>query len=493
MTAQTILPANSVTASGYDVDNSLRFNDDSSDCLTDTMGTATNRKIFTHSFWIKRGLLSSGSHHILESHADANNRFVIFIHPGDDIRFLDIDGGSTVLDIRTNAKLRDPSAWYHIVCAVDTTQSTASNRTKIYINGVLQDSFSTNTVYSEDDTPDQGTSSHVHNIGRYGGDSGYFDGYMSEVVFIDGSQLTAASFGEFDSDSGIWRPIDVSGLTFGNNGFYLEFKQSGTATNASGMGADTSGNDHHFAVSNLTAVDQSTDTCTNNFATLAAGLYTSGATFSQGNLQYQAPGSNPVFGSLTTIGVDNGKWYAEVKYTAGSNHYLVLGIADEVFATLSNLGSNTNTDLGKVGASLSTQAFAQNSTVAYVVNTGKVRNNNANGDYGSGGGDGDIIQIALDRDNRKVYFGINGTYEASGDPGAGSNGFDLSSLVTGDTYFIGVTNDTGASETIAEFNFGSPSYAISSSNADANGHGNFEFAVPSGFFALCTKNLAEHG
>jgi hypothetical protein len=492
MTAQTILPANSASSGGYEVANSLRFNDGSSDYLSRSNGTPTSLRKYTFSAWVKK--TATGALHTLYSNGtNADNyMYIHFNNSTEQLEYVDVKSGAYQVNLKTTRVFRDPSAWYHIMIAVDTTQGTNTNRVKFYINGVQETSF-VETTYPDqnDDLILNGSNT---NIGRYVIESSrYYDGYMSEVVFVDGTQQANTDLGEFDSDSGIWKPIDVSGLTFGDNGYYLEFKQVGTSQNSSGMGADTSGEDNHFAVNNLTAVDQSTDTCTNNFATLASGLYTSGATFSQGNLQYQAPGSNPVFGSLTTIGVDNGKWYAEVKYTAGSSHYLVLGIADEVFATLSNLGSNTNTDLGKVGASLSTQAFAQNSTVAYVVNTGKVRNNNANGDYGSGGGDGDIIQIALDRDNRKVYFGINGTYEASGDPGAGSNGFDLSSLVTGDTYFIGVTNDTGASETIAEFNFGSPSYAISSSNADANGHGNFEFAVPSGFFALCTKNLAEHG
>ena len=492
MTAQTILPANSVVDTGFNVANSLRFNDGSSDYLSRSNGTPTSLRKYTFSAWVKK--TATGALHTLYSNGtNADNyMYIHFNNSTEQLEYVDVKSGAYQVNLKTTRVFRDPSAWYHIMIAVDTTQGTNTNRVKFYINGVQETSF-VETTYPDqnDDLILNGSNT---NIGRYVIESSrYYDGYMSEVVFVDGTQQANTDLGEFDSDSGIWKPIDVSGLTFGDNGYYLEFKQVGTSQNSSGMGADTSGEDNHFAVNNLTAVDQSTDTCTNNFATLASGLYTSGATFSQGNLQYQAPGSNPVFGSLTTIGVDNGKWYAEVKYTAGSSHYLVLGIADEVFATLSNLGSNTNTDLGKVGASLSTQAFAQNSTVAYVVNTGKVRNNNANGDYGSGGGDGDIIQIALDRDNRKVYFGINGTYEASGDPGAGSNGFDLSSLVTGDTYFIGVTNDTGASETIAEFNFGSPSYAISSSNADANGHGNFEFAVPSGFFALCTKNLAEHG
>ena len=467
----SILSANEIKATGYDVANSLRFNDGSSDCLTDTMGTATNRKIFTHSFWIKRGILSSGSHHILESHADANNRFVIFIHPGDDIRFLDIDGGSVVLDIRTNAKLRDPSAWYHIVCAVDTTQSTASNRTKIYINGVLQDSFSTNTVYSEDDTPDQGTSSHVHNIGRYGGDSGYFDGYMSEVVFIDGLQLAADQFGEFDSDSGIWKPIDVSGLTFGTNGFYLDFEDSGA------LGDDVSGNGNDFTVNNLTAIDQTTDTPTNNFATwnpLAIQNPSYVNTLSNGNLT----ASNTVTDWYTTFAnfsPSKGKWYWEVKPTT-LNTTCALGIY---------FGQNTFTTI-----------YPNTTTSFYCHQNGNIYMNSTTYTYMASYSVNDIIIFALDMDNGKFYMGKNGSW-ADGSGNSNQTFANAVSLTTTSSTSFPTDKDvfpiTSLRNANANINFGSPPYTISSGNTDGNGYGNFEYAVPSGYYSLNTKNLAEYG
>jgi len=497
MTAQTILPANSATAAtGYNVANSLRFNE-SDDCLIKTFGSAGNTKLWTYSVWFKRGKLG-GSYALFVAGASGGNDESTIRIEADKIDWQNYDVGTSAQDgqLLTNQLIRDPSAWYHLVCAYDSANSTAGNRMRMYLNGSEVTSFATDNNSSVN--YDSATNSAVlHNIGRQSWNSSAdFDGYMAEICFIDGAALTPTSFGEFDGDSPtIWKPLEsVEDLTFGDNGFYLEFKESGTGTDANGMGADTSGEDNHFAVNNLTAIDQSTDTCTNNGCTWNI-LYRNTATFTEGNLVYTAPSSNPVFGSLTTFGVTAGKWYAECKYHAGSNHYGIIGIADEVFATLSDLGSATNTDLGKVGASLGVQAFAQNSTVAYVINTGKIRNNNSNQNYGSGGGDGQIINIALDRDNRKVYFGINGTYENSGDPGAGSNGFDISGQVTGNEYFLGVTNDTGSSETILDFNFGSGFglTAVSSANTDANGYGNFEYAVPSGFFAWNTKNLAEHG
>ncbi len=483
-----ILGTNSIKDTGYDVANSLKFNrvsSSSGDSLERTPSSAGNRRTFTFSCWFKLGKIASSTSDFYQLFGqtdasgtsndglwiDSNDRFYVFFNSGE--RRI------------TNQRLRDPSSWYHVVLAIDTTQSTASNRIKLYLNGSEITSFSTNT------DPTLNHESGVNNtstayIGERINDD-FFDGYMAEVVMIDGQQLDPTSFGEFDSDSpNIWKPIDVSGLTFGTNGFYLDFENSGS------LGADVSGNGNNFTVNNLTSVDQSTDTCTNNACTWNP-LIRSTATFTNGNLTYQAPSSNPVFGSLTTFGVTKGKWYAECKYVSGSNHYGVLGVADEVFATLSDLGSATNTDLGKTGSALG--SHPNTCTIAYVINTGAYRNNNNNTSWGSAGGDGDIINIALDRDNRKVYFGVNGTYGNSSNPASGTNGIDLSSLVTGDIYFLGVTNDTGASETVLDFNFGGGfgQTTVSSGNSDANGHGNFEYAVPSGYFAWNSKNLAEFG
>jgi hypothetical protein len=468
----------------FTVANSLRF-DGSSSNLSRTKGTSDSTKIGTYSWWIKNSKFT-GQNLIDCGDAFANSASV-YISSNNTLSIYARVSNTNVLVLETDREFRDSAAWHNIVVAIDTTQGTASNRAKVYVDGVQQTSFSTETY------PDQNadlrffTSSETEKISSTVYETGgFFGGYMCEVVKVDGQALAPTSFGQFNNDSPtIWEPIDVAGLTFGTNGYYLDFEDSSNLGNNVAGGTD-------FTENNIAATDQSTDTCTNNGCTWNT-LIRSGATFSEGNLVYQAPSSNPVFGSLTTFGVNSGKWYAECKYHAGSNHYGIIGIADEVFAVLSGLGSVNQTDLGKTGAALGSDP--NDCTVAYVINTGKIRNNNNNQDYGSGGGDGDIINIALDRDNRKVYFGINGTYENSGNPGSGSNGFDLSSQVTGDTYFLGVTNDTGASETILDFNFGSGFglTAVSSGNSDANGYGNFEYAVPSGFYAWNSKNLAEFG
>ena len=493
----TILGANTLS-SGYDVQNSARFNDGGSQYLERNFTTTQDsRRKFTVSAWVKRGTITNSAV-IWGSSEGSGEGYNALKFESNNLQALsgNTSNSGTQLNLDSSALFKDVSAWYHIVYAVDTTQATDTNRAKLYVNGIQVTEFGTAT-YPAQDTDLLTSTTPQMTIGMRdlrGTNANFWDGYICEVVFIDNQQLDPTSFGEFDSDSpNMWKPKDVSSLTFGTNGFYLEFKQNGTSQNSSGLGADTSGNDQHFALSGLNAQSQSLDTCTNNYATfLGETMMRSNSTFTNGNLKYNAPASNPVFGSLSTFGVESGKWYAEVKYLTGTNHYLILGIADEVFATLSDLGSATNTDLGKTGAALG--SHPNDNTIAYVVNTGAYRNNNNNTSWGSGGGDGDIINIALDRDNRKVYFGVNGTYGNSSNPASGTGGIDLSSLVTGDTYFLGVTNDTGASETTAEFNFGAgATTAISSGNSDANGHGNFEYAVPSGYYAWNTKNLAEFG
>ena len=265
-----IIPANSASASGgYDVSNSLRFNG-SNDKLTITPSTAGNRKLWTWSSWIKRssysgigGTTGETLFHCYDGSSSTRGLIQFQSHdhvPADTIKF-DTGGSNSYGSIYTAAVNRDLSAWLHIVCVLDTANSTATNRQIIYVNGVRLSVTVSNQVGQNYDGLINTTNE--HEIATHGGGS-YFNGYMAETVLIDGQALAPTDFGEFDEDSGIWKPIKVSGLTFGDEGFYLEFKESGTGTNASGMGADTSGNTNHFAVANLTAVDQSTDTCTNN-------------------------------------------------------------------------------------------------------------------------------------------------------------------------------------------------------------------------------------
>ena len=480
-----ILGTNSIKDTGYDVANSCRFNDGSTDYLSISGSTPSNRKKFTYSFWFKRGELGTDQA-LLSYESDSNNRGQIQVGSGsaaDTFRYFERSGGSNTIDLYTNRLFRDNSAFYNIILAVDTTQSTESNRVKIFINGVQETSFSTSTYPSQNyDTNANGT--YAKNIGRRNVNGGYnLDGYLAEVVFVDGTQQANTDLGEFDEDSGIWKPIDVSGLTFGTNGFYLDFEDS------SALGNDVSGNNNDWTANNLTAIDQSTDTCTNNFATMnPLDNYYANSTFSEGNLKY-TQGSSRYAWNLSTIAVSSGKWYVEVKLTtSGANAYI--GITDR------SPVQNLNDILGSGAFD-----YGLHQANGDIFNNAGTNPANDDENYASSYASGDIIGIALDLDNNKLYFSKGGQW-SNGSGAWDSTTFNSStgaititapaSTNNGNYFFAGGDYQSGASPTF-EWNFGSPIISISSGNTDGNGYGNFEYAPPSGYYALCTKNLAEYG
>jgi len=466
-----IIPANTLAAGGFEVANSLRFDDGSNDFLSKTVSSGGNQKTWTFSAWIKKTQLSgSGGYQTIFSadKATANSVRIKFDADANDNKFeVYYYTGSMQLKLTTNRLFRDVSAWYHIVVAVDTTQGTASNRVKLYVNGVQETSLATATYPSQNLNTSVNEASSPHQVANGGGNL-YFNGYLSEVCLIDGSQLAADSFGEFDEDSEIWKPIKISGLTFGTNGFHLEFKQAGTGTNASGMGADTSGEDNHFAVNNLTAVDQSTDTCTNNFITWSALTpRSSDITLSEGSLNVTMSGTSR--GIFATIAASSGKWYYESKWVSGT--YFQTGVV-----ATDKMNDNDDVYGGKTGAFM------------YIEN-GNIRSGGSTLASANSLSTGDIVGVALDMDNGFVYFSKNGTFQNSGNPGSGSSGtggYDISA-------YSEYTFGCAPTSALLSGNFGSPSFAISSGNQDGDGHGNFEYAVPSGYFSLNSKNLAEYG
>jgi len=486
-----ILPGNvgsATAATGYNVANSLRFNAGDSPELSFTVdGTPTHQDKGTWSFWIKRGNILGAVVRIFSAYAGggATQTWIRF-DADDKLDIANRVSSSFNTRLVTNRVFRDPSAWYHVVIAFDSSQGTDSNRVKLYVNGVQETSFATGTYPSQNDDLEANTNGIPLTWGAEGvNNDEYFDGYIAETVFIDGQQLAADQFGEFDSDSGIWKPIDVSGLTFGTNGYFLEFKESGTSANASGMGADTSGNTHHFAVNNLTAIDQGTSTCTNDFATLNVldGVIVLGnSTFSEGNLRFNSETNGNKCWARSTIGVSSGKWYFEAQVqTAGNN--CEIGITDRPSANLTN-------ELGGRAFEYSYQS----------ANSGNKLNNGSGSSYGDTYTDDDIVSCALDLDNLKIYFGKNGTFQNSGDPTSGATGTGAAFTITAPSltitgfYFFALGDLSGASNTRWLANFGSAApFTISSGNTDGNGYGNFEYAVPSGYYALNTKNLAEFG
>jgi len=470
MTAQTILPANSVVDTGF-ATNSCRF-DGSSSYMHKDFATPTNAKKWTYSFWIKKSGVD-GNQAVLGSGADGNNRGLIYLADNGKIVYYETASGTDTTEIVTNRLLRDPSAWYHIVVAVDTTQGTAANRVKIYVNGVQETSFGSAT-YPDEDATDKINSAIRHDIsGRNHASTSdlYLNAYLAEVVFIDGSQYAPTSFGEFDSDSGIWVPIDVSGLTFGNNGFYLNFKDSANLGNDAKGGTD-------LTEVNLAATDQTTDTCTNNFATLNPLHFgtTIAATYSnltEGNCLFTSTrDGSPYPYYFSTMAVSQGKWYAEFKRVTNTS---MIGIATGVADSF--LGNNAKD-----------YAMYEN---------GQTFTSGSGSGYGDALDNNDIIGVAMDLDNNKLYFSNQGVWQNSGDPESGATGTGALSITAPASNGTGVyhfaVGDSGGSSPVIQCNFGNPIVALSSGNADADDHGNFEYEVPSGYFALCSKNLAEYG
>ena len=480
MTAQTILPANTLSSESYDVANSLMFDDGSSPYLTKTVSSGDDMTAFTFSFWVKRSTLGATQRIISSDQTDSKDMYIRF-ESNDQFGMYHrrTDNDIVISGFQTAALFRDTSAWYHFVINMDSTDSTESDRIKMYVNGTRVTTFAGSVHY-----PTSGEYANFFNtnektdIGYYRTSTNeYFDGHLAEVVAIQGTAYQASDFGEFDEDSPtIWKPKDVSGLTFGTNGFYLDFEDS------SALGNDAAGS-NNFTVNNLTAIDQSTDTCTNNFATLNplnANIGATVPTLSEGNLRTSNSITNKMQTQYSTIAPSTGKFYCEVKATAGS----VFRIGISSYNSNQAQGSSDNQNrpgqfsegwgYDKTGTIYKTESSIATYT-AY--NTG------------------DIICIALDMTNKKLYFRRdNNAWENSANLATGSNGIDISSIPSGTGMAFGAGLEAGSvGAAYADFNFGSPPYAISSGNTDGNGYGNFEYAVPSGYYALNTKNLAEYG
>jgi len=450
-----ILGTNSIKATGgYDVANSCRFNSGSSDSLTRTFSTPTSAKKFTISQWVKRSKTGE-SQILLNQSAD-----YYYITSADVIDF-----ETTTGRLKTNRLFRDLSAWYHIVIVVDTTLGTADDRIKMFINGVQETSFASRTNPSQDANFANFNSATQHSIAKRQSASDMFlNGYLAEQVFLDGTAAAITDLGEFDSDSPtIWKPIDVSGLTFGNNGFHLDFEDS------SALGNDVSGNNNDFTANNLTAVDQSTDTCTNNFATMNPLDTHSSATLSEGNLKIATTASG-WFGGSGTIGITLGQpAYFEAKAISSARLYFGLSrIGQGVRGTTLNNGAEGDSNFD----------YMWRTTTANTVYYGGSNQSITIGAISAN----DICACSVASDGEVKFYLNDATVVTFS-----------TKLIANYFYFpILSANAFGGGTETWIANFGSPAYAISSSNTDPDGHGNFEFATKGGY-ALNTKNLAEHG
>ena len=454
---------------------SLRFEDGASAYLYRTPSSGGNRRTFTFSAWIKRGnfdennvgggndtnIFSAGTSSVFDALRFVSQSFtsiknILHIYTFD---------GSADYSEEANRGFRDVSSWYHIVFAVDTTQSTAGNRIKFYVNGELQTSVSQyyaqvpqNYQFSYNHTEPQWIGRNINSTGRY------FDGYMAEVNFVDGTQYDASYFGE--TKNGVWIAKEAS-VTYGTNGFRLEFKQTGTGTaSASTIGADTSGNNNHFTSSGIVASDCNFPDCPeNNWCTLNRLEFqenNSGAFTAYGNLKWSNVNAN--INSTFGFGNRGGKYYWEYLYVSSTDSNQYQGVT-----------------LPKDGISL-TNSFATGIALYFEDGTTRVDGVSGTGFAGKINGD-NIIQFKLDLDNGTLEFGKNNTYisaltlptskggwRAGGIQAAGSGGTRVFVANYGqDSSFAGNKTAQG--------------------NTDSNGFGDFYYAPPSGFLAVCSANL----
>ena len=455
-----ILGTNSIKDTGYNVANSLRFEDGSNDFLNRTPSSSGNRKTWTLSTWIKRSELGRTQNFF--SAGSGGDYARIQFNSNDKIYIAHVNGGSPTTELQTTARFRDTSAWMHILWHLNTTESTASNREKLYINGVeaTLDTSTSDYGFPAEDYEDTINENVAHYIGNQVGAHEKCSLYLAETVFLDGTAATPTSLGEFDSDTPtVWKPVDPSGLTFGTNGFYLDYEDS------SSLGNDTNGS-NNFTVNNLTAIDQSTDTCTNNFCTWnPLANYTNGVAFSEGNLEATSGTNDQWDGGRASIGFSQGKWYFECLFVAGvSTQYI--GVQDE--------------SAGFTGSS----PHDQNGTTVFYNNSGgEIRKDGSatTNDYGTFTSS-QVAGIGIDADNFTISVYKGGS--------AIVNAYALSTTRTGFLFPFTANLNNGDG---VKVNFGSPPYSESGGNTDANGYGNFNQSVPSGYFAINSKNLAEYG
>jgi len=462
----------SISTASYEIDNSLKFEADNTEYLSKTPSSAGNRRTWTLSVWIKRTELASGASMQILSAGDT------YLHFDADKLKANFRSAGTNFFFATNRVFRDTSAWYHIVLQCDTTQGTDTNRAKLWVNGESQTADWLNSYSNMSQNYETlMNNDNAHRVGMYLDGSTpveLFNGYMAEMHLVDGTALEPTSFGEFDDNSGIWKPKAYAG-SHGTNGFYLDFKDSANLGNDASGGTD-------FAETNIAAADQATDTPTNNFATFnVAQPRASGTTIAEGGTEMYINSNYQT--AVSSIAVSKGKWYAE--FIPGS-HTCYVGFVDVLEWTIPQLHNGYFLGYSGIGNTLSVGMKGTDGVIL----------NESNSATGATFGNTDIISVALDMDNRKAYFAVNGTYVNSGNPATAANpilwytqrddGTPWTDVIT-----MGIT---GYTNTYHRCNFGGySSVAISSAASDANGYGTFEYAPPSGFYALCSKNLAEYG
>ena len=445
--------------------------------------TAGNRQIWTFSGWVKRGTISSVDGQYLFSSSDGSNNYnYLQINPSDQLRYLDYTSGNNSNKI-TSQLFRDCSGYYHIVCAVDTTDGVAEDRVKLYVNGERITAFGTNVNHGASDNTEMNVNTYTMSIGsdQQSGGGQYWVGSMSNIVFVDGTALAPTEFGEVDSTSGIWKYKAPSGITYGTNGFWLKGENSGA------LGTDSSGEGNTLTVSG--SPTQSIDTPSNVYAVMNSIATTNSIgntlTFSNAGLTATNTAGGAWQPIMSTLAANTGKWYAEFKVDTigGASKY---GIIDVI---------QYNNQVNWASAS---RAYG------YEYYAGDATNNSTTASYGAAFTTGAIIGVAMDLDNMKLYMSKDGVWQDSGDPTSGSTG-------TGTLPFFGGASNTARAagldtyafamnihnSSVTNANFGSGyfgSTAVSSAGTSSTGDDSiWEHDCPTGYYGLNTKNLNTYG
>ena len=472
--------AQSTTTPVHTIDQSIRFNALDNPYMSKAFSSKGSPKKFTLSWWTKLGERTTSA-------TSESQMFFIAYHSGGYQTDFSIQsaaraggvahtfrtysvttGGGAVWNFTTTQLFRDPSAWYNFVVVSDTDNAVQAERFRLYINGQRVTDFSTATYPSSGVEPVWNNSTSVtHYVGsRAGNVNTRFDGYMAEMVHIDGQALDPSSFGEYNS-SNIWIPKDVSGLTFGTNGFHIDGRDSAD------LGDDESGNGNDFTTSGLTAHDQVADSPTNNFAVLNPLDERGSGTLSDGNLQMAFGATND--NVTATQGLNTGKWYWEVYIVDKDDPYV--GVQD------SGVASTGYTE----------------DAVALWVDGGYIYEDGSDtGDRSTTYANGDIVGVAFDVDNKKIWWSKNGQWYSADDSSTAT--INISEVEAGNQaqvitrspdFFMPFVGNYNTGTVI--MNFGQEgTFAgnlTAGGNSDGNAIGNFKYSVPSGYLALCTKNL----
>jgi hypothetical protein len=443
---------------GYQISRSLRFSQPDSSYLSRTPASAGSRTTWTLSGWFK-GFKSNLNNVIYVAGSGANQTGIYIDSGNQQLNFYEIQSSSTIGNLVTTQVFRDYSAWYHIVATYDSTQATASSRMRLYVNGSQVTAFGTATYVSQN-TNSIANSAVITEFGNGSGNAAFYDGYMTEIYFVDGQALTPSSFGETNAQTGVWQPKAYSGA-YGTNGFYLNFSDNSNTTAAT-LGKDYSGNGNNWTPNNFSVtagagndslVDSPTSygtdtgvggTVRGNYATLNPLILGTTTTLANGNLDYSKTNTLAPAASFSTIGITSGKWYAE--YTVASNFFF--GIWGNGNSSL--LTTAYPTYYWDVGASSGALTLEKSSGTS----------------SGSGGtfAAGDIYAIAFDADAATFNFYKNNSLI-----------FSVTGMVfLGPLFFTVGAWGGGVTSGPNSINFGQRPFA---------------YTAPSGFKALCTQNL----